>query len=244
MEKPDSANPQFEGYPFIIAGMAVLQVCATLYGRRFIDLLGFNIGEGLLILLPILLYIFQITSECYGWQYARQLIWCNFVVNLILVGVTFSFRLVPISNFAHANLKYSYTELIDTMWIPAAINWVTVFFANLVTATLMCWSRFHLQSRFAILRILICHCIGEIILLSGILLVLPYYGYSINAALKAISASLATRGIAMIVLLPVAIYVIWYIKHKIDRAIVIDVQPNFNPFKFGIDNSKISIKQI
>lgn len=73
---------------------------------------------------------------------------------------------------------------------------------------------------------------------------LPYYGYSVTAALQAVLASLATRGIAMIILLPAAIYVIWYIKHKIDRAIVIDVQPNFNPFKFGIDNSKISINQI
>jgi uncharacterized PurR-regulated membrane protein YhhQ (DUF165 family) len=67
----------FLSYPFMIAIMAVLQVCATLYGRRYVYFFGFHIGQGLLVLLPMVIYIFQIVAECYGWQYARQVVWCS-----------------------------------------------------------------------------------------------------------------------------------------------------------------------
>ncbi len=82
----------FVSYPFIIAIMACLQVLGSLYIRRFITFFGFDISIGSLFILPIILYTFQIVAECYGWQYCRQIVWLNFVVNGIITILTFSFK--------------------------------------------------------------------------------------------------------------------------------------------------------
>ena len=71
----------FNAYPFVIAVMSAIQMLCILYGRHFISVFGFNVALGNLVFTPILLYIFQIVAECYGWQYARQIVWCNFFVN-------------------------------------------------------------------------------------------------------------------------------------------------------------------
>jgi uncharacterized PurR-regulated membrane protein YhhQ (DUF165 family) len=225
----------FVSYPFIIAIMAVLQVCTTLYGRRYVEFFGFQAGQGLLILLPMVIYLFQIVAECYGWQYARQVVWCNFVVNMLLVAITFSFKFVPISSFTHANLKLGYTELIDTMWIPALTNWFTIFFSDFVSSALMCWSRFYWNGKFMAIRMVILHCVGEIVLLSGAFIVLPYYGYSTAETWHIIYTSFIARTILCIILLPVARFVIWFIQHNIEGVVVFDYKADFNPFKFGIN---------
>ncbi len=225
----------FVSYPFMIALMAVLQVCATLYGRRYVEFFGFQAGQGLLILLPMVIYLFQIVAECYGWQYARQVVWLNFVVNMVLVFITFTFKFVPISSFTHANLKLGYTELIDTMWIPALTNWFTIFFSDFVSSALMCWSRFHWNGKFMLIRMVILHCVGEIVLLSGAFIVLPYYGYNTAETWHIVYTSFIARTIVCIILLPIARFAIWFIQHQIEGVVVFDCKADFNPFKVGIN---------
>jgi uncharacterized PurR-regulated membrane protein YhhQ (DUF165 family) len=225
----------FVSYPFMIAIMASVQVLNTLYGRRFTDFFGFTIGAGPLILVPILLYIFQITSECYGWQYVRQIIWCNFIVNGIITIVTFSFQYLPYSLFNHGDLQSSYTRLVDTMWVSAAMGWVCIFMADYVTSTLMCASRFQWNGRFMMIRMIMLHCVGESVLLSGYLVTMPFNGYSMPSTLNVMWQTFVARTIMSIILLPVARFVIWFIQHKLEKVVVFDFRNNFNPFKFGIN---------
>ncbi len=225
----------FVSYPFMIAIMASVQVLNTLYGRRFTDFFGLTIGAGPLILVPILLYTFQVTSECYGWQYVRQIIWCNFVVNGIITVVTFSFKFLPYSLFNHGDLQSSYMRLVDTMWVSAAMGWVCIFMGDYVTSTLMCASRFHWNGRFVMIRMIILHCFGEIVLLSGYLVTMPFNDYSMPSTLYVMWQTFLARTIMSIILLPVARFVIWFIQHKVEGVVVFDFKNTFNPFKFGIN---------
>lgn len=231
--EPTQPKP-FVSYPYMIAIMAAVQVLNTLYGRRFTDFFGLTVGAGPLILVPILLYTFQIVSECYGWQYARQIIWCNFVVNGIITIVTFSFRFLPYSLFNHGDLQSSYIKLVDTMWVSAAMGWLCIFMGDYITSTLMCVSRFYCNGRFMMVRIVILHFIGEIVLLSGYFVTMPFNGYSMANTFHVIWQTFFARTIMCIILLPIARLVIWFIQCKIEGVVVFDYKQQFNLFKFGI----------
>lgn len=234
-----SANKIFLSYPFMVAIMASIQVLNTLYGRRFLDFLGLTIGAGPLILVPMLLYVFQITSECYGWQYVRQIIWCNFVVNGIITIVTFTFRFLPYSGFNHGDLQSSYIRLVDTMWVSAAMGWACIFIADYVTSWLMCASKFYWNGRFIMLRMLMLHCVGEAILLSGYLITMPFNGYSIVETIHVMCDTFIARTIMSCILLPIARLIIWFIQNKIEKVVVFDYKREFNLFKFRVDNNML-----
>ena len=67
----------FKAYPLIITVMAVFQLLGILYARYWVDCFHLHLPLGTLICTPIVLYIFQIVAECYGWQYGRQIVWCS-----------------------------------------------------------------------------------------------------------------------------------------------------------------------
>jgi hypothetical protein len=85
-----------------------------------------------------------------------------------------------------------------------------------------------------ILRIVILHCIGEIVLLSGYFVTMPFNGYSMTNTYHVILQTFIARTIMCIILLPIARLVIWVIQHKIERVVVFDYKQQFNLFKFGI----------
>jgi uncharacterized PurR-regulated membrane protein YhhQ (DUF165 family) len=225
----------FWSYPFMITIMSCLQIMAVLYSRKFVTFLGFNISEGGLLFLPLVLYSFQIVSECYGWQYARQIVWCNLIVNSITTVICFTSQFIPYSNFNHLDLKTSYISLIDTMWVSAAVSSIFVFFSDYITSALMCWSRFHWNGRFIGIRILILHCLSEVILAFGAIISLSFNHYGLLEIYNFVINSFIARTIISIILLPVIRLIVWFIQNKIEGVVVFDYKRDFNPFKFKVD---------
>jgi hypothetical protein len=183
----------------------------------------------------MVLYIFQIVSECYGWQYARQIVWINFIVNLMTTVICFAFKFIPFSSYNHAGLQSAYVNLMDTMWISAITNCIFIFISDYLCSALMCWSRFQWNGRFILVRILLLHLISEIVLLSDNFISLTYNGYNINEIFTMIGNGFMARTIMSIMLLPFVRILIWYIQHKIEGVVVFDLSAKFNPFKFGIN---------
>lgn len=219
----------------MIAIMACLQVLAVIYGRLFFNVMGVDASVGNVIILPIVLYCFQIVAECYGWQYARQIIWANFIVNGIITIVTFGIQYIPISSMTHEELKFSYIHLLNTVWVSASITWVVVFFSDYVASVLMCESRFQFNGRFLLLRMIILHCLAEAILVSGGLIILPFNGYSMSDTLHIMLGTFVARTASSIIMLPFARFAIWFIQHKVEKVVVFDLHTGFNPFKFDIN---------
>ena len=227
----------FVSYPYMIAIMAVLQVMVVIYGAKFFNFFGFTVSAGWLILLPIMMYIFQIVSECYGWQYARQIIWANFLVNGLTTLIVFSFKYIQFYDptNAHKDMGLAYAVLMDNKWVACVTMWVGVFLSDLITSALMSWSRFHWNGRFVFLRMIILHLVSECIMLSGSFIVLPFRGYSITETWHLNYDSLIARTIVSLALVPIARFVSWYIQHRIEGVVVFDYKQEFSPFKFGIN---------
>jgi hypothetical protein len=250
----------FVSYPFMVAIMVCLQMLNIVYGRKFITFLNFDINAGSLILLPLLLYIFQIVGECYGWQYSRQIIWCNFVVNGLATIIFYAFSFLHYSSFNHAGLQNAYVLLIDTMWVSAAVNWIIVFMSDYFVSSFTCASRSFFNGKFIWLRTIIINLVADCILLAGNFISMPYNGYSMAQTYHYIFAVFIARNIVTIAMLPFVRFIVWVIQHKIENTVVFDLTRNFNPFKFGInptdsvqfnadgwekiDSSKVDVKKM
>lgn len=185
----------------------------------------------------MVVYIFQIASECYGWQYARQLVFCNLLVNIIAVLICLVGNYLPFSQFNHAELQTAYVTLMDTMWVSALINCIGVFLSDYICSILMCWSRFQLSGKFVMARILILHLLSEIILLTGGYISLKYNHYNDYDIIKMLTGAFLSRTSIALILLPIARLVIWAIQHKVEHVIVFDLKFVINPFKINIDNN-------
>lgn len=229
----------FKGYPFVIAIMACIQVLEIVYGRRFVDFFGFTSGEGPLILVPALLYIFQIVVECYGWQYSRQIAWCSFFVSGVATAILFFFQFPHYSGFNHTNLKESYLQLIDTMWVSAATGWLCIFFAEWVSAMFMCQTRFRVRARFMLLRIAFGHCIAEVILISGYIITMPFNGYSWHDTAHIMYHTFMARTISSVMMLPLVRIVVWFLQNKVEEVVVFEYHNQYRFLKFSIDPSRI-----
>jgi hypothetical protein len=250
----------FTGYPFIIAIMAVLQVMTVMYDNKMFLFFGFNVSAGWLILMPINLYLFQIVAECYGWQYARQIVWCNFIVNILVFLIVLTFKYIPFSNMNSDSVKLGYIAILDDKIIPAFMMIFAMLCTDLITSALMAWSKFHWNGRHVIIRVLGLHFISEIIILSTSFIACPLTGYTITETWLVTKDSFIARTLVMIALIPVARYVIYWLQNKVEGVVVFDYKKGFAPFKFKInpedsvqlsasgwqkiDSSKVDIRKI
>ncbi len=226
---------QFIGYPIILVLMAVLQVLTVVFGSRGFLFFGFDVNAGWLILMPINFYLFQIVAECYGWQYARQIVWLNFIVNLAMLLIIWSFRYLPFSGDTHQNVQNSYFILFKDRWISSIVMLLIMFVTDYMSSALMCWSKFHWKGKLLIVRILILHCLAELIMNIGLFIVESAYGYSFQESFSDAFDSFYARSIIMICLLPIASIVIWWIQNRLEGVIVFDLNIRFAPFKFKIN---------
>lgn len=229
-------NPKpFVGYPVIVALMAVLQVLTVVYGSRGFIFFGFDITAGWLILMPVMFYLFQIVAECYGWQYARQIMWINFIVNASMLLILFSFKYLPFNGATHSDTQSAYLVLVSPLWADAIIMLFSMLIADYITSALMTWSKFYWKGKFLIVRIAVLHCVAEVVIGFGWIAVGPIYGYTIEEAFKGALDSFYARTIVMIVLVPVASFVIKWIQNSLEGVTVFDLNIRFSPFKFKIN---------
>lgn len=227
----------FVAYPFIVAIMAVLQVLSVIYGSRNFMFFGFNVSAGWLILMPVMLYLFQIVAEVYGWQYARQIVWCNFVVNGILTLTIYAFRYLPTDAIiVNHELQNSYYVLMDHRMIPAFNMWVIIFISDMITSALMAWSKFHWSGRFVMIRVIILHVLSELIIVSSTLITAPLTGYTWAEAWTWTIDSFIARTFIMILLLPIVRYTIYLLQNKIEGVVVFDYKKDMKIFTFKVNN--------
>ena len=227
----------FNAYPFIIAVMSCLQILCAIYARYFIGYGGFDVPVGTLIFTPIILYIFQIVAECYGWQYARQIVWCNFFVNGIFTCCVFIMKFVPLSLFTHEDLRYSYQHLIDTMWVSSLMLWITIFIADYASTLLMCFIRIKTKGSFTLIRILSIHFLSEMILVSSGLVTMPYNGYTWNETFTFMWHMFIARSIVSITILPFAYFIIWLIQNLVEKVVTFEYGANnWNIFHWNVQD--------
>jgi uncharacterized PurR-regulated membrane protein YhhQ (DUF165 family) len=233
----DPIKPKvFVGYPFIIAIMAVLQVMTVIYDDKNFLFFGLNVSSGWLILMPVMQYLFQIVAEVYGWQYARQIVWCNFIVNVLMTLIIFTFKYIPFSGLNHEDIKTAFIVLMDNdklLDMPTMI--LGMLLSDLITSALTSWSKFYWNGRHVVIRVLILHLVSEIIILSGSFIAAPLTGYSLQETWMWTIDSFIARTIVMIILLPIARMVIGWLQNRVEGVVVFDYKTGFAPFKIRIN---------
>lgn len=235
---PASAR-YFSSYTIMVALVSCLQVFVVIYGSQFFDISFLTVSTGWFILLPIMQYLFQIVTEVYGWEYGRQLVLCNFICNGLSTFLYFAFSFVTYS------AKYAHASPIDEQLVVfygmmshrltnSIVMWVGMFISDYVTCLLMSWSKFQMGNRLMMLRILVLHFVSEMLLqLLGVCSDL-YKGVPLYESLNAIINSIFSRTIMMLVLLPIATWVIHFLQNKVEKVVVCDVKRDLSPFKFKV----------
>lgn len=229
----------FKAYPLIIAVMASLQILSAIYGRHFFYFFGFNVAVGGVIFVPALFYIFQIVAEVYGWQYARQIFWCDFVVNFFTTVSYYLVTFIPYNDFTKLNLKVSYINLMDTMWLSSLSWWLGVFLAEYVTSVLMSSSKIWYRGRFIALRLIFLHCFSEVLLFLGLSISLPFNGYSMEQILHLFVTAFCARTIMSVILLPVVVVIISLLQKRVEKVVAFDNSRSFwNIFHWSIQDKE------
>jgi len=228
---------QFIGYPVIVAIMTFMQILTVIFGNKQILLFNtFSVSLGWIWFMPLIFFSFQIVSECYGWQYARQIIWINFLINAMLAVIMYIFNHIPPHpELNKSDIENAYYIFLQYQTIPAVTMLISMFVADYISSALMCWSKFHWRGKYLIFRIIVLHCVGELVIGSGWLIIGPFYGYTFQQCISDSLDSFYARSIIMICLLPIASIVIWWIQNRLEGVIVFDLNIRFAPFKFRIN---------
>lgn len=240
----DKKQYKAKGYPFIIAIMAVLQVSTILYSRYFIDIFNMKVSLGPLLFTPAILYIFQIVSEVYGWQYGRQIVWINLIINLLFTLISLVAREIPISSFTHEGLRVAYINLMGTVWLTSAGVGIVIFVADYLSSVFTAQSKYYFKSAKVFIRLIIVHLITELLLLSGALLQMPYNGYSMQQAYQSMYDMFMVRLVSSSILGIIAMVVIWVLQTYVEKIICLDIKPDWNLFKISIDGSRTILLDI
>jgi uncharacterized PurR-regulated membrane protein YhhQ (DUF165 family) len=238
----------FVSYPFIVSIMTLLQVMTVIYDDKYFVILGLNVSVGWFILMPVMLYLFQIVAEVYGWQYARQIIWCNFTVNLLMTVIIFAVKYIPFSsNLNHEDIKSAFIILMDNdKLVDMPLMLIAMLVSDLITSALMIWSKFHWNGQHVITRILCLHFVSEIIILSTSFIAQPLTGYTISETWSATKDCFIARTIIMIALLPFARYAVYLLQHKVEGVVVFDYKKDFKVFTFKVsldDSAQFNAEQ-
>ena len=230
----------FKAYPIIIALMAILQTTGLIYTRCFVDVFGLHVTLGPLFFTPVVLFIFQIVAECYGWQYSRQIVWCNVVVNSMFTILTFAISYIPISTFTHANLRDSYINLMNTMWVTSGLAVGAIFLADYFGTAVMATGKTYFRGKFLLLRMIAIHMGSELILVSTALIQMPYNGYSMAETYQSMWQMLCVRFFVVLLLAPFVKIAIWYIQERIEQVVAFDTgRDSWNIFHWDIPSKFI-----
>jgi len=240
----DTKQYKTKGYPFIISIMAVLQVSTILYSRYFIDIFSMKVSLGPLLFTPAILYIFQIVSEVYGWQYGRQIVWINLIINLLFTVISLIAREIPISSFTHEGLRVAYINLMGTVWLTSLGMGIVIFIADYISSVFTAQSKYYFKGAKIFIRLILVHLITEVLLLSGALLQMPYNGYSMGQTYQSMYDMFMVRLLSSSILGIIAMGVIWVLQAYIEKIICLDVKPDWNLFKISIDESRTILLDI
>lgn len=241
IDKIYPANARYFGsYTIMVAILSCLQVFVVLYGEQIFEIHNIALSTGWFFLLPILQYIFQIVTEVYGWEYARQLVLANFICNGLATLIYFAFHLIKFST-NYANLEpfvassIMYNSALSAKYMYSMSLWFGMFVSDYITCLLMSWSKFQMQGKFMITRIAILHIVSEILLQSGAFVMDHFRGIPVSDTLHLILQSFTGRTIMMVALLPIAKYVIWMLQYRVEKIIVYDFKRELLIFRLNIN---------
>ncbi len=235
-----SRNLQFKYYHILITLIVSIQLMCFILVKRQISFFGITTtASG--ILFPLDIYLFEIIGYCYGYEFSRQAVWINSLAHVLFFGIIELCNILPYGT----EMKISYIQAYQVMfqysfWIVVG-SFVGNFFGDFFSAVVVPRSKVFFDSRFTIISIFIVHLMSEFIIISiSYLFINIPDGYTIPQIARIIYGTMLVKTAVALVLLPIAKYLIKFIKNA-EGMDIFDQNQNYSLFKFNPDLRKLKI---
>ena len=215
--------------PFMIMGILfiVCLIVSNLLEAKII-MLGPVAATAGLLLFPVSYIINDCITDVWGYKKARLVIWTAFAMNFMVVGVVQLAIILPAAPFweggEHFNFVFGLTPRIVTASLCAFLA------GSFVNAYIMSKMKISSGGRNFSLRAIVSTLAGESVD-SIIFFPIAFAGLiAADRLLVLIATQIVLKSAYEIVVLPVTIHVVRYVK-KIDGIDAYDTNISFNPFK-------------
>jgi uncharacterized integral membrane protein (TIGR00697 family) len=215
--------------PFMLLGIlfVVCLVVSNLMETKIIRLGPVTATAGLLVF-PISYIINDCISEVWGYRKARLIIWSGFAVNFLVVGLSQLAVCLPAAPFWEGEESFNFVFGMAPRIVVA--SFCAFLAGSFLNAYVMSRMKVSSGGRNFSLRAIVSTLAGESVD-SVIFFPIAFWGMlRQEELLLMIATQTALKSIYEIIVLPVTVRVVRYIK-KIEGNDVYDMNVSFNPFK-------------
>ncbi|MDH6535664.1 VUT family protein [Parabacteroides sp. 52] len=215
--------------PFMLLGILfnICLVASNLLEAKVVQVFGITATAGLIVF-PISYIINDCIAEVWGFKKARLIIWSGFVSNFLVIGFAQLAVLLPAAPFWEGEEGFNFVfGMAPRIAVASLIAFLVGSFLN---AFVMSKMKIASQGKHFSLRAIVSTLIGET---ADSLLFFPiaFLGLMpLEALLIMIGTQAVLKSLYEIIILPVTIRVVAYIK-KIDGSDVYDVDTSYNILK-------------
>lgn len=221
-------------YPFLFLGLYLTFLLSTVCLASRITLVNTMLVPGGIFVFPITFCICDIVGEVYGYAYPRLFIWVG-----ILAEFLFSLLVIAVSHLQvpeFFNNAPAYQIVFDPTLRYVCSGLVGLLVGEFMNVYLLAKWKIFLRGKFFILRSLLSTALGQACL-TIIVDLLNYFGKLSESSLgwMMLCGYLWKMAFACIMVFP-AWLLVRYLK-KIENIDYYDINTNFNPFVFGLNDA-------
>lgn len=221
---------QFRYYFIILTLFSATWLISNIAAVKLVSIFGITLTGGFIIF-PLTTMLSSIIVEVYGYKNARQAIWSGFILN-----VTFVF-FINLVNIVPSSAHWSLDEQFNNILVPET----RIIIASLISFLLSDFSNSYLMAKMKIKnkgksltkRILLSSGLSLSIDIICFMLLAFSGVIPISLLLKLMAAAYLKKIICQILLFPLIIYLIYWLKNA-EEIDIYDYDTTFNPF--SIDN--------
>lgn len=219
-------------YPYIFLGIYLTFLISTVCLANRVLLLGSLLEPGGIFVFPLTFTICDIVGEVYGYAYPRLFIWIGVLAELLFSLIVIFVSHLPAAPFVeHAD---AYQQVFDPTLRYVLSGVVALLVGEFVNIYLLAKWKIRSKGKFFKLRSLASTALGQACL-TIIVDLLNYSGKLSNDGLEwmMVCGYLWKMSCAFLMIFP-AWLLVKYLK-KAERVDYYDVNTNFNPFIFGLN---------
>ncbi|MFN8770168.1 MAG: queuosine precursor transporter [Neisseriaceae bacterium] len=209
---------------------------ANIASSKLITIFNYTMSGGVVVF-PICYIVGDIITEVYGYKRSRQLIWGSVACFVFCVSMLNLVVLLPASEFWHNQNAYSLIlGAIPRIIIASLISYIIGEFTNSYILAKMKVSAVKASKNnlLYLLKRIFLSCVIGIIFDTSIFIIIAYVGeMPHNSIFFLIIRQFIFKTSIEIILLPLTLYLIRYIKAK-EGIDIVDIDTNFNPFLLDI----------
>ena len=225
-------NINIKIYPLLATLVVFFQLMCFIYARRKVDILGFPVNVSGIIF-PLDIYLIEIIGECYGFQFARQIVWINLTIHAIFIFFVLATNSLPYSSLMHTDLVFSYKHLIAISWVSALGSLIFNFMADMFSARFIANTKVLFEGKYMFARLFISQTCSEIIVTLSYFVSFLTNGYTVMFTVKLIGATIIVKSIMAFIMYPFARIMIYLIKQK-ENFNAYDLNLVYKIFSFSI----------